>query len=127
MNKHTDFRRITIELASEDASIWYVIDPSFTKIVLKAPSNVIKSIMQGCEVFFFFAKDITGKNIYLHNGVRIMDDEVRYMNILGTNRFFDEHYALQNIMRANNSIIDFYNELGIWVASAEVSIDAQQA
>lgn len=126
MNIYTDFARVTKELFSEIASIWYVVDSSSTKIIVKVPSNAIKSILQGCKVLLFFSKDYYESNNYIHTGIRIYDDEINYMNIIGTNRFYDENYALRCIMEDSQTAIDFYNELDICVASVVVKLDKSE-
>jgi hypothetical protein len=114
--------RINKEIVAEDASIWYISDDYGSMIAVKLPSNVLKSVINGCPVDFLFGKDFRGENIYFHTGIRIHDDPVHFISIIGTHRFHEEHEALGLIMKQPEIQIVLYNEFSVCVASGIVNI-----
>ena len=115
-----DLERLYKELVFENASIWYIADEYGSKIMVKAPSNVIKAIINGCKVIFLFGKDTQADKIFFHTGIRIYDDKVNYISITGAHRFIQEHKSLQTIMQKDTTVIELYYELGVCTAIADV-------
>jgi len=54
--------RIYKELVHERASLWYVSDEYGMKIMVKAPSNTLKALINRCKVELLFGKDHKRKN-----------------------------------------------------------------
>jgi len=69
---HIPSERIRNEMNSEVASIWYVPanGGEDTAILIKAPSNTLKAITQGCRVELLFGKYIEKDCTLLCTGVR---------------------------------------------------------
>lgn len=109
------------ELLHEKAAVWYISDEFGFKIMVKAPSSAIRSVIKGCRVEFLFGKDSEHDKPILHNGVRIYDDPVHYMIITGAQRYEREHSSLLRIIKNEIIPIHFHNELSVCTATAVVS------
>jgi len=115
--------RIYNELINENASLWYISDGNVSKIRLKAPTTALKAILKGCKVEFLFGKDTFQNKIYFHTGVSIFDDPINGINILGLDRFLEDHKSLFEILNLNKTFIEFYNELDTCFMHGFVSIN----
>lgn len=71
--------RIYKELLHEGAGIWYIADDYGEKVMVKASSNAIKSLIAGCKMDFLFGKDSQHIFPIFHAGARIFDDPVHYL------------------------------------------------
>lgn len=111
--------RIYNEMNNETASIWYVHTTENSKIIVKAPNILIKSILKGCKVVFLYGKDYN----YFHIGISIYDNPTNPVNIYGINRYIEEHQSLYDILQNHKTIIEFYNELDICVLHGFLSIN----
>ncbi|MGZ3931934.1 MAG: hypothetical protein ACXVP0_11315 [Bacteroidia bacterium] len=110
--------RIYKEILSENTNVWFYTDATITKIIVKLPLDVIKSIVKGCKVEFIVGKDLIHPNKYFHAGVRIHDDPVNFITVSSTLRFADEHESLSQVFKQERVRIDFYTELNYCAASA---------
>jgi len=113
--------RIYKELVHERASLWYVSDEYGMKIMVKAPSNTLKALINRCKVELLFGKDHKRKNPIFHTGIRIYDDPIHYVNLTGPHRYEEEHAAVEKIMNLSSTPLQVYDELNICVATAEVA------
>lgn len=100
--------RICKELLHEAAAIWYIADEYGEKIMVKVPSNAIKSLISGCKMDFLFAKDYDHIFPIFHAGVRIYDDPIHYIRLTSVQRFRQEHKAIQKIMQMETVNIHFH-------------------
>lgn len=112
--------RIYKELLHEKAAIWYINDEFGAKVMVKTTSASIRAIMTGCRIEFLFGKDTRRQPPVFHKGLRIHDDPVHYLNLTGTDRFPDEHSALDAIMGRSETFVHFHNELNACQAVAEL-------
>ena len=117
--------RIQQELLHESAGIWYLNNHLASKIIVKAPSSTIKSLIKGCKIEFCFGRDQRSNPNIFHAGVRIYDDPINYLIVTETLRFNDEHSSLQAIMNRTETHLDVYNELNVCVAVAKVHIEVK--
>jgi hypothetical protein len=115
--------RIYKELIHEFAGTWYVSDQFGKKIMVKAPSNLLKAIITGCRVSFLFGKN--NRNIFplFHTGIRIYDDPVHFASVSYVQLFRDEHRSLRDIMQEDEMHIYLHDELNACVAQAKVKLD----
>jgi hypothetical protein len=118
----TDAEIIYKELMSEEVGVWYVYDEYGSKMMIKIPSNSIRSLIKGCKMDLAFGKDLKDSKTYFHTGARVYDDIIHHINISNPNKQFREYKAIQNIFREEKIIVEFYNELVICVATAEINI-----
>jgi hypothetical protein len=118
----TDAETIYKELMSEEVGVWYVSDEYGSKMMIKIPSNSIRSLIKGCKMDLTFGKDIKVNKAYFHTGARVYDDAINHINISNPNKNFREYKAIQNIFREKEIVVEFYNELVICVATAEINI-----
>lgn len=121
------YERIYNELKHERSGLWYISDEYGSKIILKIPSNVARSFINGCPIEFLFGKDNKQSPPILHIGVRIYDDQVHFVSISQTNRFKDEHSSLKKIMELKNVVMQVYTELNACVATVYVAIEEIKA
>jgi hypothetical protein len=121
------YERIYNELKHERSGLWYISDEYGSKIILKIPSNVARSFINGCPIEFLFGKDNKQSPPILHIGVRIYDDPVHFVSISQINRFKDEHRSLKRIMELKNVVMQVYTELNACVATVNVAIEQQEA
>jgi hypothetical protein len=121
---HAD--RIYNELLHEVAAIWYIADEYGEKVMVKAPSNAIKSLIAGCKMDFLFGKDSRHLFPILHAGIRIYDDPVHYLRLTSVQRFRYEHRAIIKIMQIDTVNIHFHNELTVCIATATLTISQEQ-
>jgi hypothetical protein len=75
------YERIYNELKHERSGLWYISDEYGSKIMLKIPSNVARSFVNGCPIEFLFGKDDKRSPPILHIGVRIYDDPVHFEHL----------------------------------------------
>jgi hypothetical protein len=114
--------RIYKELLHEVAATWYIADDFGEKVMVKAPSNAIKSLIAGCKMDFIFGKDTQHIFPIFHAGVRIYDDPVHYLRLTSVQRFRHEHKAIKKIMQMETVNIHFHNELTVCIATATLII-----
>lgn len=119
--------RINKEVRSEESSVWYIADDEGWKIIIKLSSPAIKKIILGCSVEFLFGADIRNGKKYFHTGIKVHDDTQHALLTIGAERFQDEHDSLNFVMTKGGSIIEFYNELSVCVATAYVLFDDADA
>ncbi len=116
----TDAETIYKELMSEEVGVWYVSDEYGSKMMIKIPSNSIRSLVKGCRMDLTFGKDTRGNKTYFHTGARIYDDATNHTNVSNPNKYLREYRAIQNVFKEEGIIIEFYNELVVCVATAEI-------
>ncbi len=116
--------RIYRELLNEPLCTWYISDEYGSKVMIKAPSLTIKSLINGCSIYFTFGKDSNKQPAIFHIGTRIFDDPIHYLSITGTNHYLDEHSSLERIMNSESVYIHFHSELTILVATAKLTFKA---
>ncbi|RFM35032.1 hypothetical protein DXN04_06425 [Chitinophaga silvisoli] len=63
--------RIHKELMHEPANIWYISDEYGSKIVIKVPTNSIKSLLKGCKIEFLFGRNESSIPNIFHTGLKI--------------------------------------------------------
>ncbi|MEZ4828788.1 MAG: hypothetical protein R3C61_21255 [Bacteroidia bacterium] len=122
----TDAETIFKELMSEEVGVWYVSDEYGSKMMIKIPSNAIRSLIKGCKIDLTFGKDEKGGKSYFHTGARIFDDAISHLNISNPNRHYREYKAIQNILNDECIIVEFYNEIVVCVATTELKIKIQE-
>jgi hypothetical protein len=119
MDQH---KEIYQEIQWEDAGIWFISDEYGFKILAKFPSNVIRSLLNGCRMEFLFGKDNQGAKTFFHTGARIFDDNNRPCIITQPSRFKREYTGLERILKEEEVIIEFFDELVTCSATAELKI-----
>ena len=110
------------EMQIEDVGIWFISDDSGFRISIKLPSNAVRSILKGCEVEFVFGKDEANGKRYFHTGVRIYDVITNPLIIIQPNRIQRDYTGLKRLLNENEVIIEFYDELLVCSATAQLSI-----
>lgn len=111
------------ELLHEKAGVWYVSDEFGFKIMIKASSSSIRSIIKGCKVEFIFGKDSKPAFPIIHNGLKIYDDAIHFTIINGTHRYEREHKSLLRVIKNEIIPVQFYNEMTVCVALCEISFE----
>lgn len=114
--------RIFKEVLHETAGIWYIADEYGEKVMVKATSNAVKSIIAGCKIDFLFGKDSQHIFPIFHTGIRIHDDPVHYLRLTSVQRFRQEHHAIKRIMELETVNIHLHNELTMCMATATLTI-----
>lgn len=114
--------RIYQELLHEVSATWFIADDYGEKIIVKIPSNAIKSLIAGCKIDFLFGKDLRHIFPIFHAGVRIYDDPVHYLILTSVQRFRQEHKAIKKILQMETVNVHFHNELTICIATATLTI-----
>ncbi len=110
------------EMKGEDVGIWFISDKYGYKISLKIPSNVIRSLINGCRIELLFGKDEKDDFIYFLNGSRIYDDSTNPIFITQPCRFKRDYEGLTRILNEKEVIIELYDELLTCSATAELTI-----
>lgn len=110
------------EMKGEDVGIWFISDNYGFKISVKIPSNVIRSLINGCRIEFLFGKDEKDNWIYYHTGSRIYDDLTNPILITQPCRFIRDFVGLKRILNEKQVIIELYDELLTCSATAELTI-----
>lgn len=110
------------EIKREDIGIWFISDDYGFKISVKIPSNVIRSLINGCRMEFLFGKDNEGEKNYFHTGARIYDNKTKPCIITQPSRFTRDYNGLEKILKEEEVIIEFYDELVTCSATAELKI-----
>jgi hypothetical protein len=110
------------EMQIEDVGIWFISDDSGFKISIKLPSNAVRSILKGCDVEFVFGKDEVNGKHYFHTGVRIYDVIKNPLIIIQPSRIQRDYTGLKRLLNENDVIIEFYDELLVCSATAQLSI-----
>lgn len=123
MKQHEEIYR---EMKGEDVGIWFISDEYGYKISTKIPSNVIRSLINGCQMEFLFGKDNKNDNAYFHTGARIYDDRTNPILITQSGRFFRDYKGLERILNEKEVIIEFYDELVTCSATAELTIKEEE-
>lgn len=118
--------RVYKELLHEVAAIWYIADEYGEKVMVKAPSNAIKSLIAGCKMDLLFGKDTNHIFPIFNAGARIFDDPVHYFRLTSVQRFSYEHKAIKRIMQLETVNIHFHNELTTCIATATLTISNEQ-
>jgi hypothetical protein len=113
------------EFLHEKAGVWYISDEFGFKIMIKASSAAIRSIIKGCQLEFVFGKDSQTSKPVIHNGLKIYDDATHFINISGTHRNEREHNSLLRVIKNEIIPVQFYNEMTVCVATTEISFDLQ--
>jgi hypothetical protein len=93
----TKQNRIYNELAQEAAGIWHISDDFGSKIMIKVPTTSIKALIQGCCLQLIFGKDTSCDPNIFHTGLKIFDDPTKFLIIVNTHRFLDEHLSVAKI------------------------------
>lgn len=113
---------IANQITGQDAGLWFW--EKFTKkIIVKAPTHIIKEIYQGKEIFLYIKSEQYFSRDVLFTGLAINDFRENPAYIFGINRFKDEIKIIEKLFGEESLEIDFYNELGIAVLSAMLRIN----
>lgn len=99
--------RIHQELLQEKTGIWYISDGYGSKIMIKAPSSILKAIIKGCKIELAFGLD---DNIF-HIGIKIYDDPINFITLTSIQKNIDEHLSIAKIMQLEKVQVQLYNEL----------------
>lgn len=118
-----DAEKIWQEILQEKVGVWYISDEYGFKILVKVPSSAARSIIKGCKVEFTFGKDNQTDIAIFHTGIKIYDDAVHFMNIVGTHRYDREHNSLLRIIKNELIPVQLFNELAVCVASSIITFD----
>ena len=89
--------RISRELMGEDASIWFTEQLGELSIVIKAPTNSCKALINGCRAEIIIGIDNTLESPIVHTGIRIFDDIVNPLILTGAHRYQEENTSLVRI------------------------------
>jgi hypothetical protein len=122
MNQKEEIYR---EMKGEDVGIWFISDEYGFKISAKIPSNVIRSLINGCQMEFLFGKDDKDDRNYFHTGSRIYDDSTNPVLITQPCRFIRDYEGLKRILNEKEVIIELYDELLTCSATAELTIEEE--
>ncbi|MBD0778249.1 hypothetical protein HPE56_10630 [Maribacter sp. ANRC-HE7] len=112
--------RISKELLGEEASIWFTEQLNDLSILIKAPINTCKSLINDCGAEIIIGKDNTLDKPIIHTGIRILDDKVNPLLLTGSHRYREENNALIKILKSKFCLVGLYNELGVLVATGQV-------
>jgi hypothetical protein len=120
---HIPSAEIYKEMLRETASVWFVpADGSDTHaILLKAPANILKAIIQGCEVSISFAISQSENLPVLVSCVQIDDDKGAPIMVLNPHINSIEHKALPEILNRKSTPLFLYDELSRNIAWSESS------
>lgn len=110
------------EMKGEDVGIWFISDKYGFKTSVKIPSNVIRSLISGCQMELLFGKDKKDNKIYFHTGSRIYDDFTNPVLITQSCRFIRDYEGLKRILNERKVVIELYDELLTCSATAELTI-----
>lgn len=126
---HIPSKRVYKEMASEEASIWFVptLGIGDTAILVKAPTNQLKAIITGCKVEFVFGKNKVNDKNYLCTGFKIHDTPMAGMISCGAQKHAEEHQALKKILSKGSVPVFLFNEMDICVAWTNAKIKLEEA
>ncbi len=126
---HVPAARVQKEMIREPASIWFVpAEGTDTHaILLKAPTNVLKAIVQGCRLEFIFGLDIQANHRILCTAAKVYDDLVAPFIVSGVQLSSEEHQALCEVLYRPSAPIYFFDELNRCVSWTEASFDRKSA
>ncbi|MEC7753498.1 hypothetical protein [Roseivirga thermotolerans] len=116
--------RLNLELLNEEASVW--ISPDINDnpvIIVKAPNNTIKSLINGCKIQLILGLDDNHTPPVAHLGVKIFDFVSNPLLLTGTNRFIEENRSLLDFLENRQAPIFLYDELSICAASGILELD----
>ncbi|WP_144605856.1 hypothetical protein [Algoriphagus algorifonticola] len=106
------YKRITKEIRSEVASIWFSSEGETLVLIIKAPLNSCKAIIHGVETEILVGVDRTKDVPIIHTGLRIFDDLENPLLLTGAHRFIEENECLKFILKNQNCSVVIYTELG---------------
>ncbi|WP_294962703.1 hypothetical protein [uncultured Flavobacterium sp.] len=86
------------EINNEDSGLWFVSSSNGNKIILKLPTNTIKSIYKGCTVELFIKIYEYEQTSYLIVGTRIHDSSTHPLIAYGIDRFEGHNGAIKTIL-----------------------------
>jgi hypothetical protein len=111
------------KILHEAAGIWFVpsIGADAHAILLKAPTNVLKALMAGCEVKVTFAFDRSANAPILVSCIQIYDDEASPLMVFNPHRNRIQHSALLEILNRESTPLFLYDELSRNIAWAQSS------
>lgn len=97
---HSPSADIYKEMLHETGGIWFVrsVGTDTHAILLKAPTNVLKAVMTGCEVKVTFAVGRSTDTPILVSCVQIYDDKASPLMVLGPHINQTEHGVLPEIL-----------------------------
>ncbi|MCY7279245.1 MAG: hypothetical protein LH702_37310 [Phormidesmis sp. CAN_BIN44] len=118
---HIPSAEIYKEIFHEPAGIWFVpaLGTDTHAILLKAPTNVLKAVMAGCEVKISFAIDQSADLPVLISCVQIYDDKDTPVMVFSPHIKEVEHKALPEILNRKSTPLFLYDELSRNIAWAE--------
>tara|TARA_A100000171_G_scaffold36127_1_gene34793 strand:- start:1423 stop:2628 length:1206 start_codon:yes stop_codon:yes gene_type:complete len=120
--------RLNLEIINEEASIWFMIDLYGTPtVIIKAPSNTVKSIINGCNTEILVGIDKSRNAPIVHIGIKIFDFPENPMILSGSNRFEEDNIYLIKFLRSQESRVALYSELGICVALGNANLNQSMA
>lgn len=114
------------EIKGEEIGIWFISDEYGYKISAKVPSNIIRSLIDGCRIEFIFGKDDKGDEIFFHTGARIFDDRTNPCLITQPCRFLRDYKGLEKILNETEVVIEFYDELVTCSATGALTIKEEE-
>lgn len=126
---HIPSSEIFRELRVESSGIWFAptIGTDTHAILLKSPSNLLKSIIKGSQVKIGFCISDTPSGKILTSAVYIYDDQCSPLIVANQHIVRDQLDAMIEILRdREHTPIFFYDELSRNVAEAECALRGQK-
>lgn len=122
---HIPSHRVSQEMASEPASVWYVPanDGAELAVLIKAPAPSLKALIAGCSLKLIFGKS----HSFLCTGAIIADVPDAPFALSGVQRESEEHYALARLLHERRAPLFLFNEMDICVAETTISFSEQSA
>src|SRR5438552_1694040 len=106
------------EMKYEPAGCWPlpINDGNEYALVTKMQTSVIKAAYRSCPLSLAVARADTTDGVVLATMLKIEDDPDAPLMLLGVLRHEEEQLAMENILRAERSLIIFFDELSRPVA-----------
>ncbi len=110
----------------EAAAVWYVpaTGSDTHAILIKAPLNILKAIVDGVKVELIFAVVRHSGKTYLCNGFRVWDDPKAAFSAFGLQRDESEHLALSEILERQSTPVFLFDDICRCVSWTEVFIQS---
>ncbi len=117
------------EMKYESAGCWPlpINDGNEFALVTKMATSVIKAVYRSCPLALIVARADTPSGVVLATTLRIEDDPETPLMLSGVLRHLEEQFAIVNILRAQHSLIVFFDELSRPIARARCMLSASDA
>ena len=122
---HFPSERVTREMRSEEAYLWYVPANGGEELALliKAPTSSIKALIAGCALKLVYGREES----YLCAGARILDMPDSPISISKIQREAEEHSALRRALHERRFPAFLFNEMDVCLAWTNVELDEEEA